>query len=390
MSASPTPNFATTILSEQLLNHSNYPKVRFWFRKDWVNQKKEKLGITKVIESSTTGDKGRGPTSINVTLRYVEDEQGVVVDGFRASEMRKFARSIWNQLAGAGKAPRSWGKAELDVASHYRREMRRRFPELGFCEYDWKADQLATDNYPNWVSNHLQEVPVKRESSDISSMQTKQCRESAGHMSKKARTGSVPSGSIDDHSTYPTDDALNPTPSLLPIDPTTSASALSMPSSATVPTTIPAVIIHAAMPTTIPAAIPPSTIPATIPTATVPTAPTIAISDADNNTVSLVPREFEEENAPTNSTTALAVMHVMPQESSASIISNTYPSINLITTDGNGARATPTLEDDAAIPRKTMPCVCILLTSHYLLSSYSIGHQSLVVEATSNNCPNGS
>ena len=58
MSASPTPNFATTILSEQLLNHSNYPKVRFWFRKDWVNQKKEKLGVTKVIESSTTGDKG--------------------------------------------------------------------------------------------------------------------------------------------------------------------------------------------------------------------------------------------------------------------------------------------------------------------------------------------
>ena len=191
MSTSPTPNFATTVLSEQPLTHSNYPKVRFWFRKDWINQKKEKLGVMKVNESSTTGDKGRGPMGVNVTLRYVEDEQGVVVDGFHASEMRKFARSIWNQLARAGKAPRSWGKAELDVAAHYRREMRCRFPELGLCEYDWKADQLATDNYPNWISNRLQEVPVKRESSDTLLMQTKRRRDSVGHISKKARTGTV-------------------------------------------------------------------------------------------------------------------------------------------------------------------------------------------------------
>ena len=58
MSISSMPNFATTILSEQPLNHSNYLKVCFWFRKDQVNQKKEGLGVMKVNESSTTGDKG--------------------------------------------------------------------------------------------------------------------------------------------------------------------------------------------------------------------------------------------------------------------------------------------------------------------------------------------
>ena len=132
-------NSALTPLStlpwDQPLNRSNYPKVRFWFRKDWINQKKETSGITKVNESNlfTTTDQNKGwaPSGLNVTLRYVEDVHGVVVDGFRASEMRKFARAIWNQLRGAGKAPRSWGKADLDVATHYRREMRRRFPELG-------------------------------------------------------------------------------------------------------------------------------------------------------------------------------------------------------------------------------------------------------------------
>ncbi|KAF8798239.1 hypothetical protein BYT27DRAFT_7042808, partial [Phlegmacium glaucopus] len=96
------------------------------------------------------------PSGLNVSLCYVEDVHGVVVDGFHASEMRKFAQSIWNQLQGAGKAPKSWGKADLDVAAHYRHEMHRRFPKLGLCEFDWKAEQLATDNYPNWASNNLQ------------------------------------------------------------------------------------------------------------------------------------------------------------------------------------------------------------------------------------------
>ena len=59
------------------------------------------------------------------------------------------------------------------VAAHYQCEMHHHFPELGLCECDWKADQLATDNYLNWASTHLPEALVKREFSDMSSMQTK-------------------------------------------------------------------------------------------------------------------------------------------------------------------------------------------------------------------------
>jgi len=97
-------------------------------------------------------------------------------------------------------------------------------PELGLCEYDWKADQLATDNYLNWASTHLPEALVKREFSDMSSMQAKQRKDSVGHISKKARTGSVLSVSIDDNSTHPSDNTLNFTPGLPPINSTTSAS----------------------------------------------------------------------------------------------------------------------------------------------------------------------
>jgi hypothetical protein len=184
---------------DQPLNHNDYPQVRFWFRKDWINRKKETSSVTKVNQSNTfpttEQNKGRAPSGLNVSLRYVEDVHGAVVDGFRASEMRKFARSIWNQLQGAGKAPRSWGKADLEVAAHYRREMRRRFPELGLCEFDWKAEQLATDNYPNWASNNLH--GVKMESSDPSLMHSKRRRDSVDHSSKKAKTETIPPTPID-------------------------------------------------------------------------------------------------------------------------------------------------------------------------------------------------
>ena len=90
-------NLALTSMSspdvalDQPLNHTDYPNVRFWFRRDWLNRKKEISVITKVI-LMTEPNKDRVPSGLNVTLCYVEGVDGVVVDGYCASEMRKFAR----------------------------------------------------------------------------------------------------------------------------------------------------------------------------------------------------------------------------------------------------------------------------------------------------------
>lgn len=231
---------------DQPLNHNDYPNVRFWFRKDWINRKKETSGITKVNQSNvfttteqSKASKGRAPSGINVTLRYVEDMHGVVVDGFRASEMRKFARAIWNQLEGKGKAPKSWGKADLDVATHYRREMCRRFPELALCEFDWKAEQIATDNYPNWASNNLQ--GVKLEPSEPSSTHSKRRRDSVDQISKRAKTESIPPTTIDiDLSS----NIISNTTNLSPIDPGSIITPPNVPpSSVAQPTTLPSITV---------------------------------------------------------------------------------------------------------------------------------------------------
>ena len=101
-------------------------------------------------------------------MRYVEDENGQMVDGHRASAIRKLARSIWVALANAGKAPAKWSQADVVVAQSYKREMRRHFPELQLCENDWKADLIASDNYPSWYSHqaNTSKRSIKQERDD--------------------------------------------------------------------------------------------------------------------------------------------------------------------------------------------------------------------------------
>jgi hypothetical protein len=107
-------------------------------------------------------------------MRYIEDKNGQMINGHRASAMRKLARSIWAALANARKAPAKWSQADIVVAQSYRREMRQHFPELQLCENDWKVDLIASDNYPSWYSHHIgpNKCSIKQESAnddDISS-----------------------------------------------------------------------------------------------------------------------------------------------------------------------------------------------------------------------------
>jgi len=109
--------------------------------------------------------KSRAAQGENVTMQYIEDKDGNAVDGHRASKIREVARSIWAQLAGVGKAPKSWKQADISAAEHYRRELRRNFQELELCELDWKADQIAIEHYPSWCHNHSKDDTALKEES---------------------------------------------------------------------------------------------------------------------------------------------------------------------------------------------------------------------------------
>jgi hypothetical protein len=163
----PTTSLSTSSReSEPPADQSQFPCVKFWHKRDWTTFQKDTKGLSKPYRKAVTvRGKVRASQGENVTMLFVENEGGDVIDGDRASEIRRVARSIWVQLASAGKAPRSWGKADIVTAEHYKREMRLRFPELRLCALDWKAEQIAIENYPSWHQHYFKDT-IKHEESD--------------------------------------------------------------------------------------------------------------------------------------------------------------------------------------------------------------------------------
>lgn len=53
------------------------------------------------------------------------------------------------------KLPKIWGDADATSLATYNGSMAQRFPELCLCASDWKANLVATDNYPSWHHNWL-------------------------------------------------------------------------------------------------------------------------------------------------------------------------------------------------------------------------------------------
>ncbi len=158
------------------LRRDDYPNVQYWTRQDWnsalhddileVDSPEEPEQLPEPEgegdeskEPSPTGPacrgKHRSSQGINVTMKYIEYEDGMVVDGFRAAEIRRYARSLWVQMALESKLPRTWSEADARSLATYNQSMGQRFPELRLCAGDWKANLVATDNYPSWRHNWL-------------------------------------------------------------------------------------------------------------------------------------------------------------------------------------------------------------------------------------------
>ena len=149
----------------QTAKREDYPDVRFGTRRDWIDRPSQE-NDAMVLDSGLRRGKTRASQGINVTMLYVENENGIAIDGHRAAEIRRYARLIWVHMSNNGELPTSWGKASVKLSQAYCREMRQRFSELALCELDWKADQIATDNYPSWYKNwseSSQKTSVKQE-----------------------------------------------------------------------------------------------------------------------------------------------------------------------------------------------------------------------------------
>ncbi|KAJ6586697.1 hypothetical protein B0H10DRAFT_2234221 [Mycena sp. CBHHK59/15] len=135
------------------LSQADYPAVNFLHAHEYRAHVDQSKG-----ESNRYGPKPRGSSraaqGINVAMRYVEDANGVVVNGFRATEIRGLATKLFALLAANGAAPASWNKGSLELQSKFSAEICRKFPEMGLCENDWKVQHMATRMYSSWYRTH--------------------------------------------------------------------------------------------------------------------------------------------------------------------------------------------------------------------------------------------
>lgn len=135
---------ATIPNNHPTLRQEDYPHIRFWTRQDWNAAAQEQiLEVNSLEEGEVFPDldeeddgskepspgpacargKHRSSQGINVTMKYIELEDGTVVDGFRAAEIRRYARSLWVQMALDGKLPRTWSDVDATSLATYNKSM---------------------------------------------------------------------------------------------------------------------------------------------------------------------------------------------------------------------------------------------------------------------------
>ena len=82
----------------------------------------------------------------NVSMRYVIDVHGNVVDGDRAEAIRDCMRA-W--LRGRTDLPSTWKHhAAEELKKTLYEHMYQRFAELQLCDFDWKVEKIAIDIFP--------------------------------------------------------------------------------------------------------------------------------------------------------------------------------------------------------------------------------------------------
>ncbi|KAH9890335.1 hypothetical protein C8Q73DRAFT_792780 [Cubamyces lactineus] len=118
-------------------SRDDYPKVPFWRKQDWRREAKPVQKPGQVTLRGST----RAAQGINVTMRYISDADGNIIDGYTASVMRRSFRIFCVWLWQEKRAPQ-YGHGDEEWT-------------LGSRNDDWWSEEIAVDNYSQWRKKHI-------------------------------------------------------------------------------------------------------------------------------------------------------------------------------------------------------------------------------------------
>jgi hypothetical protein len=168
----------TKKVKQEIYLRSEYPLVKYWTKQQWKDAENCNKNASDPLASK---DKTCGGTQSargeNIMMLYIENFDGMPIDGAMATQIREHARIIWRDLHQRGQAPEKWTDASREVRNEYFREMEEQYEVLWYCDNHWKANKLAMTFYSIWLTRHNKK-----------GMKSQKDNPHEGRLNKKART----------------------------------------------------------------------------------------------------------------------------------------------------------------------------------------------------------
>jgi hypothetical protein len=191
------PSFSEHVV----LRREDYPNILYWFRHEYLaalaegritaiddapfkaqgtdqneadddDDGEDGIGVCEQSNGAAKGKRGKGRAlqGENVKMQYIQHVNGDIIDGWRATEIRRYARSIFVGFAMDGKVFSSWVEgADVTSCNHYCHHMVTRFPELGLCDLDWKSELTASEIYSQWRTHWMNKQEMEKSKGKTSS-----------------------------------------------------------------------------------------------------------------------------------------------------------------------------------------------------------------------------
>jgi hypothetical protein len=115
-------SLSTSVFASQLfpaLNPADFPLVQFWNKSAWKKHAKSTKDTTVVNQRAAKKGNTQVSESENVTMQFVEDREGHMIDGHRAGEIRKHTHSIFNDITKWMTPPATWGATSSIGCTYY-------------------------------------------------------------------------------------------------------------------------------------------------------------------------------------------------------------------------------------------------------------------------------
>jgi hypothetical protein len=149
-SGSDTITTSTSTSKPPSLKKDNYPAIKFWRQREYtqhINSKKKSRGVVDPKNAPhQRGGARLAASNENVATDYIELEDGQVVEGDKAANIRKRVRDIFKEMMSSAKMvlPKTWSEAGITERNFFLQELYKDYPYIAFCDDDWKAIFLAS------------------------------------------------------------------------------------------------------------------------------------------------------------------------------------------------------------------------------------------------------